>query len=285
MINSPKRSNGTLVAAAVVALGLACGRQPTPENSAPSYLVNGTDVPVSQIPMTGAVSIQSGGCSGTLVTPWWVLTAQHCGVQTGWSVDIPFAPESNTHSRVAQVYPMPGYVEYCGSPRDIEVLRLASPIYLLKSDGHTWDFYSRDLDRDEVPSPPSGSLVDTYAYGCSDPDINVACEGYNVQRFGKFFTNSHGQTFDFDGPPGTPYASTYANHGDSGAGLLRPSFGAITQSSAYKLAGVLSCGDASYGVAVSWSSFAWFFDTIISPSEFTRFNSPAQIMAASAIRI
>jgi len=270
------------IVVAAFAGSLGCGASP-PDEFVESEIYNGAAVPLSQVAMTGAVEIlDSGLCSGTLITPWWVVTAQHCLITDQGTVGIPGTAKS---AKIAPggVFNKPGYVDnapHCALvlENDITILKLASPIYLTKSDGRVWNLYTRDLDRAQSPAPPNGSYVDLYGYGCDDSSTAQNCTGAGVQRFATFFVNPHGSTFDFDG-------SGYANHGDSGGGLLRPGFGAITQSADYRLAGVDVCIKYGafwdpYGVAVSWSAFASFFDATIPASEFSRFNAPSLIYAA-----
>ncbi len=108
-------------------------------------IVGGSPAPDGRYPFTANVSIGGvAGCSGSLVTPTWVITAGHCASMTGIAgVPLPLAmPASSftvtvgtvnadgtggeTHS-VKSVHVDPNYAATNGTGSDVSLLELSEP--------------------------------------------------------------------------------------------------------------------------------------------------------------
>ncbi len=75
-----------LTTAALATATLAASAAPA------SAIVGGSDAPAGAFPSTANVTIASAfGCTGTLISPSYVLTAGHCGSLTGSAVATPIA--------------------------------------------------------------------------------------------------------------------------------------------------------------------------------------------------
>jgi secreted trypsin-like serine protease len=108
-------------------------------------IVGGHDVPAGKYPYVAYITIDFAfGCTGTLVTPTFVVTAGHCGSLTPGMASVPVGqpgqlidvslgsnkPGAGVHPAVKQTIVNPDYNILNGDSGDVSLLELATPVNL-----------------------------------------------------------------------------------------------------------------------------------------------------------
>jgi len=189
-------------------LPLACSVAPGREevSAVDQAIINGTPVISEDIGLVKIATPTTGGCSATLITPEWVLTAQHC---------LPTEPTGTTIERTTtgdvrdavQLIPFSS----TGLSTDVALIRVATPFPIAAGpSGYTNELW---------PFPPSdlvGKTVECYGYGYNTSEGT----GFGTLRHASLFVDS------YDAP--LPGAYTFLQnelgqiqtYGDSGSGCF-----------------------------------------------------------------
>jgi hypothetical protein len=237
----------------------------------------GDAVPASVIPSTGAVRLTRSECSGMLVTPFWVLTAGHCGADPGFAVLGNANDSSAPRAPVAKSFPHWNY-EYGEPAYDARLVLLADPLYPRFANGSLWIGYKRDLYRGDIQALENGDQhADVYGYGATDE----AGTGKGTLRYAWFRIDDVSSTvMEIDG-------HVEVHGGDSGAAVLVPAQYGIAAVDAYRIAAVMSTrevvlGNAA-GLAAHAAAIAPWFDSVIG-YVLRPFDQPAQLMTILGVR-
>ncbi|MCA8880177.1 MAG: trypsin-like serine protease [Rhodobacteraceae bacterium] len=243
----------------------------------------GLDVPDRLASATGAV--RGGGCSGMLVTPWWVLTAGHCGMVTAVTLagDTRSVARNLFHPRFNAALP--------ASPEkarfDVQLLALSAPVFPVLPDRTVWETYRRDLYRGDPRRLPD-TAADIFGYGGVRNQKDGEDTFSGVLRYGEFRIESieevggGGRILNMDGRD----RGEQFWQGDSGSAVLWPgrSYEDLAPGNDYVILGVgvqyfeIPLIDTETRAALA-TEFAPWFDATLGP-ERTSLGAPSLIVTA-----
>lgn len=280
-----KRAGGFACLVAVGFAGCDAGPEVSNVDTSDGPIYGGSDVsPGLVLRSTGVVAIlePSGAfiCTGTLVTPNWVLGALSCFPDVGDVVSLGNVGDSSAPSAtIAQVIPHPSFSDppgECNQAFDVILLRLSAPIYLPKPNGVVFEGYRRDLFRGSLSEIESGTPVDIYGYGGNGSSVestaNVGVLRFAINETEDLLTN----LLQYD-----RVSLGEFRRGDAGGPVFLPSHGSPGGFEDYEIVAVHSkfCranSDTSYLGTRADLITNWFDSSI--GTGLLSFDAPSQIM-------
>lgn len=231
------RFNTAVVSASILAASLvACsGAEGDPVAQNESAIINGDPIVFENIGI-GLMLGPGGGCSATILTPKWVLTAQHCTPYDPAGTTVTWVSMGQTRSVVQTLtYPNVNWLT------DVGLLRVDPPFDIpVDSTGHANQLW---------PGPAQeivGKTVTCYGYGVNTDDgagfgqlrvANLSVAALDVNNTYIMTMNARGQI---------------QSYGDSGSPCFYSSGGTTYQVSVLSGAGIGSYGRQSSSVVASF---------------------------------
>jgi secreted trypsin-like serine protease len=214
-----------------------------------SAIVGGHDVPAGQRGYVAYITIDAAfACTGTLVTPTFVVTAGHCSSITGAAIATPIGqpgqlitvslgsnkPDQGEHPPVKSVIVQDDYLFLNGSGNDVALIQLATP---------SRQTPVKIAGKGEEPLWAAGTMADIAGFGITAEDGNAPDTMQEAKV--PITTDAYAQNAypaDWDGATmigaGFPQGGVDTCQGDSGGPLLVPA-----PNNSIRLVGDTSFGD------------------------------------------
>jgi hypothetical protein len=164
----------------------------------PVYAITGNFVPDNEHPYVGLVVFYDANgefiwrCTGTLISPWTLLTAGHCADTAGGAVTarVYFQQDAGVnYDPATEIDPVTGYPEYCAEGTLGVTCAMSSTILNYGYTGsltipQTHDVGLVILDQpitmDQYGQLPEPNLLDQYATARGTQDVTFTVSGYGL---------------------------------------------------------------------------------------------------------